>query len=414
MLYHPLWKRSVGDSVMRMSFEEGRLLLARLHIGEGTRHREVLRQATRIGGRTLGVARVGVWFFDADQHRLTCELLYTTESDRYEEAHVLHERVAPHYFAALRRTRVLATHDAQNDEQTRELAPSYLGPRSIGAMLDAPIYRDGEVIGVVCHEHVGGPRTWQQSELDFAGSVADILAVLFLEERLRGVERQVRTLASLRQDAESLARLTEVTRAFAHDVNNALTVSMLVGSRLVEHPTPAEVHEMGEELLRASEFAGRLLRDLRAFHTRDITDRRTLREVVAAFQPVLAALLRDRAALHVDIDAPDVALTMSGTHVEQLLLNLCVNARDAGAQRIDVHITLRSPDEVEVEVRDDGSGIAPEVRSTMFEPYASTKPSGSGLGLTIVRTLVEQARGAIRVESEPGKGTTFAVRIPVA
>jgi len=399
---------------MRMSFEEGRLLLARLHIGEETRHREVLRQATRIGGRTLGVARVGVWFFDAEQHRLSCELLYTTDSDRYEEGQVLYERVAPHYFTALRRTRVLAAHDAQNDEATRELTPSYLGPRSIGAMLDAPIYRDGEVIGVVCHEHVGGPRTWQQSELDFAASVADILAVLFLEERLRGVERRVRTQASLRHDAESLARLTEVTRSFAHDVNNALTVSMLVGSRLLEHPTPDEVHRMGEELLRASEFARRLLRDLHAFHTRDITDRRTLREVVTAFQPVLTALLRDRAELHIDIDAPDVALTMSGTHLEQLLLNLCVNARDAGAQRIDVRITLRSPDEVEVEVRDDGSGIAPEVRSTMFEPYVSTKPSGSGLGLPIVRSLVEQARGSIRVESEPGKGTTFAVRIPVA
>lgn len=399
---------------MRMSFEDGRLLLARLHIDEESRHREVLRRATRIGGRTLGVARVGVWFFDAERHRLTCDLLYSTDSDGYEEGQVVHERVAPHYFAALRQARVLAANDAQHDEATRELTPSYLGPRSIGAMLDAPIYRDGEVIGVVCHEHIGGPRTWHQDELDFAGSVADILAALFLEERLRRVEQVVRTQASLRQDAESLERLTEVTRAFAHDVNNALTVSMLVGSRLVESPTPGEVREMGAELLRAAEFAGRLLRDLRAFHAREVADRRNVREVVAAFQPVLAALLRDHAVLQVSVDVPEVALTMSGTHLEQLLMNLCVNARDAGAQRIDVHIALRSPQEVELEVRDDGRGIAAEVRSTMFEPYASTKPGGSGLGLSIVRNLVEQAHGEIGVASGPGKGTTFTVRIPVA
>jgi len=393
-----------------VSFEESRLLLARLSVARIESEREVLRQATRISGRTLGVARVGIWFFDKGTSNLTCSLSYTTDDDRHDEGHVLHLTRGPGYSTALRASRVLVANDVHAHESTRELS-EYLRTRSIGAMLDAPLYRDGEVIGVVCHEHVGAPRVWEPREIDFAGSVADIVSALYLEERLRQAEAEMQSLASVRQDADKLASLTLITQAFAHDVNNALTVALLVGSRLASQ-APPPLSDMGRELVETTSFASRILDELRAFATRDGSELVPLDEVIQGFRPVLDALLRGRSVLSIDIRPPGVVTALSRTHVEQVLMNLCVNARDASAKTITLRVTAVDDARVLLEVTDDGAGIPPNIAAKIFQPYVTTKSAGSGLGLSIVKRLVEGCGGSIGVASTPS-GTTFTVMLPI-
>jgi len=393
------------------NFEEARLLLARLSVDEPGRDRGVLQIATRISATTLGVERVGVWLL-VGENTLRCELLYCGTSV-YEVGHELARVQSPAYFAALLERRVIAAEDAIHDPLTRELGPMYLIPRGVGAMLDAPLYVGGQLVGVVCHEHVGSTRAWTPSEIDFAASVADIVSALYTERRLRAAEAVARNNASARLDADKLDGLRHLTRAVAHDINNALTVAGLVGRRVASSPDQL-LGAMGNELVHVADFAARILRALRTFATRPEDDRAPIGEIMETFRFVLEALVRSAATLVIENEVPDVVPAISRTQVEQILMNLCVNARDAigGHGTILIRITRRD-DRVVLQVSDDGPGIDPMMIDAIWEPYVTTKPNGSGLGLAIVRGLAVEHGGTVSVASILGAGARFTVELPI-
>lgn len=398
---------------MRTSYEQARLALARLKIAEATNEQEVLRTAARISARTLDVERVGIWIFDTTASHIECKALYARTSDSYEDGTIIHSHEAAPYFAALGERRVIGTRNAMTDPVTRDLALSYLLPRTIGAMLDAPIYVDGELVGVVCHEHTGGTRDWTAAEIDFAGTFADVLASLYLQRRLRTSEAAVRLAASRIHEEQRIANLTQVVRTLAHDVNNVLTVTGLHASRLASHASP-ELASIGRDLQSASEFGGRILRDLQLFAARDESERASIGDVLERFQPMLRALVKNRVDLELLVDDPRHVPTASRTHVEQILLNLVINARDASPDGAVVTVrTGRTDDCLLIEVEDHGTGISPDVRAQIFEPYVTTKSDGTGLGLSIVHAIVTELGGTIGVTSEVGKGTTFRVVLPL-
>jgi two-component system, cell cycle sensor histidine kinase and response regulator CckA len=398
---------------MRIPYEQARLALARLKIAEAANEREVLRTAARISARTLDIERVGIWMFDATVGQIQCKALYTRASDSYEDGTVIRACDAAAYFAALGERRVIGTRDAITDPVTRDLAASYLILHGIGAMLDAPIYVDGELVGVVCHEHVGGARNWTAAEIDFAGTFGDVLASLYLQRRLRVSEAAVRLAASRVQEAQRIANLTQVVRTLAHDVNNVLTVTALHASRLARDASP-ELASIGRDLEAASEFGGRILRDLQLFAARDESERAPIGDVIERFQPMLRALVKNRVDLDLFVEEPRLLPAASRTHVEQILLNLVTNARDASPDGAVVTVRAgRAEAGLFVEVEDHGTGIVPDVRSHIFEPYVTTKSDGTGLGLSIVDAIVTELGGTIGLTSEVGKGTTFRVELPL-
>jgi two-component system, cell cycle sensor histidine kinase and response regulator CckA len=398
---------------MMAQFEEARLALARLRVDEARLESEVVHRAAQISARALGVDRVGVWMLPPGALRLECVVSYGKDGQAYDVRTEIPRCDAGPYFAALTERRVIATDDAIHDPVTSCLAERYLAPRSIGAMLDAPIYLDGHLHGVVCHEHVGGVRKWTQFEIDFAATFADVLAGVFLQRRLREQEAQVRQSALQLQDAAKLAMLTHVTRAFAHDVNNALTVAVLTANRLESMDSP-ELVAMGRELAQTSEFAGRVLRELQEVSRRDGADVVAIGVVIEAFRPVLLALVRGIVTLTFRIAEPGATTAASRTQVEQILLNLCLNARDASPTGGEVVVSTFVRDRMLViEVEDHGVGIAPELLPTIFDAYVTTKSNGSGIGLAIVRGIVNEQGGRVDVASTVGRGTTFHVELPL-
>jgi PAS domain S-box-containing protein len=157
----------------------------------------VHRLVTERAARALGVARVGVWLFDEDGGNLVCASRFS----RLDNAHIAGASIAmstcPRYRTAISGNQLVVATDAVNDPVTSELAESYLRPLGIASLLDAPIVRDGRTIGVLCHEHVGKPRTWYETELTFVEGLADVLTLaLDLAERHRLAERN-RMLASI-------------------------------------------------------------------------------------------------------------------------------------------------------------------------------------------------------------------------
>jgi PAS domain S-box-containing protein len=148
-----------------------------------------LQVATEIAADALDCERVSVWMFNEKGTEIRCIDLFERSLNKYSSGATLSVNDHPEYFASLQTGRVLETTDSRNDPRTRSFTDSYLIPYGIFSMLEVPIRREGKVVGIVCHEHVGGMRNWHPDEVIFAGEVADQVSQLFLNaERNKAIE----------------------------------------------------------------------------------------------------------------------------------------------------------------------------------------------------------------------------------
>ncbi|MCU0683827.1 MAG: GAF domain-containing sensor histidine kinase, partial [Polyangiaceae bacterium] len=398
---------------LRIAHETARLALAHIRLNGDETRASATRKATEISARSLRVERVGVWMFRKGGASLTCLSQYTLSRHTHARGESLDAASFPAYAAALRERRVLAASDARTHPLTRELMPSYLSRHGITSVLDAPLIRDGAVVGVVCHEHVGPPRRWEQSEIDFAGTVADMVAMVFeqadkLELNTALQHERERRLSELKMDA-----LERLARTVAHDVNNLLTAAGLNADTLGRHADP-EVAELGEEIAAIVRSGSRIVRQLSEFSgSAPAQTRCDAAAVIARLATVLRSLAGDGIELEVSITASQAFVACPPEQFEQLALNLCTNARDAlqgrtGKVRVSLAEAGADGDGgagwVSLEISDNGCGMSEEIQARMFEPYFSTKGSGRGVGLSAVYGVARRAGGAVHVDSSPGNG----------
>ena len=159
-----------------------------------------LRLILETCARTLEVARVSTWRFEDNGATLRCDDLFQTTTGTHTSGERLYERDVPAYFSAVGHDRVVAASDAHGDPRTREFSENYLTPHGIGAMLDVPLRQEDRPLGVMCIEHVGGPRTWKFDEQNFALSLANLVVVALADADRR---QAVQNLA----ESEARARL---------------------------------------------------------------------------------------------------------------------------------------------------------------------------------------------------------------
>ena len=151
---------------------------------------QFLRQmgcVVEVASRFLGVSRVGVWRLREGGGVLDCLCQYDSRYGRVEAGPSLDAQRYPAYFAALADNRALAACEATTDPRTVQMAEPYLIPMHITSLLDAPIWLDGRVVGVVCHEHIGEPRIWREEDVAFAGSMGDFAAMAMSQARYQRV-----------------------------------------------------------------------------------------------------------------------------------------------------------------------------------------------------------------------------------
>ncbi len=145
-------------------------------------------RVVEVAARSIGVSRVGIWRLRAGGAALDCVCQYDSRHGLVEAGQSLDATRYPAYFAALSNNRALAASDAVNDPRTAELAAAYLLPMRITSLLDAPIWLDGDLAGVVCHEHIGTAREWRDEDVAFAGSMGDFAAMAMSQARCQRVE----------------------------------------------------------------------------------------------------------------------------------------------------------------------------------------------------------------------------------
>jgi signal transduction histidine kinase/CheY-like chemotaxis protein len=229
------------------------------------------------------------------------------------------------------------------------------------------------------------------------------------------------------QRLEALGRLAG---GVAHDLNNLLTI-VLGNAELARSESGAVDDGALAEIRGAAERAASLTRRLLAFGRRQVysTGLIDVGRTVAAFEPLLRRLLPEDVSLVIERDEGATPFLGDPAQLEQVVLNLVANARDAlpGGGSVRVRTSPVAPtrfaSEPEVPpaaiwlvVTDDGAGMTAEVKAHLFEPFFTTKApaKGTGLGLATVHGIVAQCDGRIFVESAPGKGTSFAIALPRA
>ncbi|HYE51387.1 MAG TPA: EAL domain-containing protein [Azospirillaceae bacterium] len=154
-----------------------------------------LRAVAETAAAHLDVERCGVWLFTPEGDAITCATLYRRgERTHGQQGTVLRAADFPRYFAAMREERIIAAEDAASDPRTSEFAGNYIGEFGIGALMDAPILFQGRLAGILCSEHVGGPRRWSVEETAFAASLSDFVALALANEENRRAEARYRAL----------------------------------------------------------------------------------------------------------------------------------------------------------------------------------------------------------------------------
>jgi hypothetical protein len=158
------------------------------HLNKQTSSQLFYQALIKQSAETLNVARVSVWMYSADKQQLVCEALYELKTQAYTQGQVLVANDFPHYFDALKQARVVVADDVYQHSATQDFVVDYFPSQQIGALLDATIWHDDEMIGVICHEHVGPAREWTLDEQNYAGSLADLARLTVELHRRQKVE----------------------------------------------------------------------------------------------------------------------------------------------------------------------------------------------------------------------------------
>lgn len=277
-----------------------------------------------------------------------------------------------------------------------------------------------ETTGVPVFDHDGVPSGYRGMDRDVTERKRAAQALRERDERLR--------------QSQKLGAIGQLAGGIAHDFNNLLTA--IIGNSTLVLPTlpPDDPNrELIADIKETGERAAELTKQILAFSRRQALSPTMLHlnDIVADTETLLRRTIGEHIDLHIKLDPHLKAIEVDRLQMEQVIINLAVNARDAmpqgGTLTIETANVKRDPfDEgipevkpgpyVVLSVSDTGCGMNAETRSHAFEPFFTTKEvgKGTGLGLSMVFGIVEASGGSVSVRSEPGKGSTFRVYLPVS
>jgi signal transduction histidine kinase/ActR/RegA family two-component response regulator len=385
----------------------------------------VLERVAELLARHLDLALVAVWQVGSDG---TLELRASAGAARRTDG--AHDRVAmgEGEIGRIAEERRPFTTSALADDP-RASDPAWVARERLVALVGHPLLVDGRVVGVAAAYATHPLEVLDLASFAWAADeIAQCVERRRVEDALQGSEQQVRQL----QKMEAVGRLAG---GIAHDFNNLLTViigysQILLGGLGRDDPRRKAV----ETIDATADRAAQLTRQLLAFSRKQVLAPALLdiNAVITGMIGILRRLIGESVQLIFTPGPEPLTVKVDRGQIEQVLVNLVVNARDAmpqgGTITIEVEpVELDGPAAARIpglapgaharlRVRDTGTGMSPETLARIFEPFFTTKEpgKGTGLGLATVFGIVAQSGGAIQVESELDVGTEFRIYLPCA
>lgn len=401
----------------------------------------------------LSIKRAGIWCLSDDSSAINCRLLIDSFHDTEIENLTIYESDYPNYFSALKLERSIMANDAHTHEATQEFSKGYLTPLSITSMLDVPIRYKGEMIGIICCEHIGDKREWKDYEATFAGSMADLIgraknaeAYKESEAQLLALNNQLENTVKERTEqlveSEKMAALGNLVAGVAHEVNTPLGISItatstvieivqslenkMLNGALTEEAFNAFLKESKELLFLLNSNLSRAADLVQNFKKTavDHSDQSVhIFDLVESVSHLIQSLKTEltKADVTVNLNAEDKLSIYSYPSawlqiISNLILNSCKHAFEGKADNI-INIDIAVIDDnISVKYSDNGIGIAAENLDQVFLPFYTTARGrgGTGLGMSIVYNLIiEQLKGSIKITSDIDKGINVDINCPL-
>ncbi len=340
---------------------------------------DIVRSACQRTAETLNIARVGVWTLVNQKSTLKCVKLYEAHDQSWSEGALLQIADFPEYFAQLCNRKIVPAEAALTDPKTSELVEPYLKPLGITSLLDAPIFVGGEVIGVLCCEHVGTPREWSTEERDFVASMADLLAIKHRAAQVHKLRQSLEINESRLLALEKSDALAKLALGVAHDFRNVLaSIINSVHVLKISSELPDNLREPLNIIEDAANVGSRLISEM-VEYGRDVPARPEALSPDAEidkFLPVLQTAVGKDYVVEHDVCHVHGKIFIDRNQFDRVLLNLVVNAREASPPGSKIKIRIDEAEQEDdassnflaVEVADSGHGMDTETQKTSVRP----------------------------------------------
>ncbi|MGL1894511.1 MAG: response regulator [Spirochaetaceae bacterium] len=376
---------------------------------------------TEASAKGLNIERSSIWLFDVKRESLECLDLYESSLNCHSKGLILTKYNYPAYFKILEEKRLILVNDTRIENKTSELKKKYLDPLSIFSKMDSPIWLRGEVIGIVCNEHIGDIRTWKSDEKSFSRSIADYVSL--------SIE------ASDRRQAQDIAETATKSKSdFLANMSHEIRTPMNAVIGLTHLLSKTDLNYKQNDYVKKIDSSGRsllgIINDILDFSKieagkLDIVDIDfSLNDLLDSIMNIVNIKAQHKGLkLEVSIDngIPD-NLVGDSMRISQILINLINNAvkfTKSGNIIISCNIVELLEDNIILSftVSDPGIGMTDEHKKNLFHSFSQADTSitrkygGTGLGLAISKKLTEMMGGRIYFESEYHKGSKFSFTV---
>ena len=312
-------------------------------------------------------------------------------------------------------TKVLVINNPSRD--TRLVSPAAGSTLPLEMLVVAPLGLQEELLGFLCliFDH---QQDLSSEELEFLAAVAQQCTCAIDKARL--IEKQQLQFDQLAYQTERLTALGRMAAGVAHELNNPLSSILLYSSNMLKKVPPNEfLHEGLEIIIQETKRCKTIIQELQEF-----SRSKEPKKIVGNINTVLAKVIhllenefrRRSIRLHQELAASLPNLLIDIGQMQQVFANLLINASEAVNSKGEVSVYTRfdeSRQAIVIEIADTGCGIPQEYLGRICEPFFSTKPRGTGLGLAVTYGFIMNHQGDLQVKSEPGQGTRFTITIPV-